>query len=316
MFTIAGRPAANVSNSLFGELVASTGTSLKMVRQASERGGQRGHLLLARGGPREHDVGRRRGARARRRRLPSPSSTKRHVGQQPRRLDRLGQVVGLAHRAEVADRRTRSPAGGSGVGLEQVEVGGVRHQHHLSRRHAGGDHAVADAGRERDHPRGRAGRPAARAPAPGAASRGLLQRAHLDRRLRPQVAHLEHERRAPARGGRERRARRSSAAARSRRPRPGGDRAAAAAVAAGGEAREGEHAVAGPRWRWRSRSRSRRPARPPRRCRRPRLCARTGGYHPHPVPPRDEAARELVGARAAHSRAGDEELVQVEDLHR
>src|ERR687898_375514 len=34
MFTMAGRPAANVSNSLLGELVASTGTSLKSVRQA------------------------------------------------------------------------------------------------------------------------------------------------------------------------------------------------------------------------------------------------------------------------------------------
>ena len=41
-----------------------------------------------------------------------------------------------------------------------------------------------------------------------------------------------------------------------------------------------------------------------------------GGYHPHPVPPRDEAARELVRPRASHSGAGDEELVQVEDLHR
>ena len=41
-----------------------------------------------------------------------------------------------------------------------------------------------------------------------------------------------------------------------------------------------------------------------------------GGYHPHPVPPRDEAARELVGARAPNPGAGDEELVQVEDLHR
>ncbi len=43
---------------------------------------------------------------------------------------------------------------------------------------------------------------------------------------------------------------------------------------------------------------------------------RARGYHPHPVPPRDEAARELVRARATHSRAGDEELVQVEDPHR
>jgi hypothetical protein len=36
MFTIAGRPAANVSKSLFGEFVASTGTSLKSVRQAAD----------------------------------------------------------------------------------------------------------------------------------------------------------------------------------------------------------------------------------------------------------------------------------------
>ena len=61
------------------------------------------------------------------RRLPSPISTKATSGSSARRLDRRGQVVGLAHRAEVA----HAEALGRGRGPEQVEVGGVRHQRHL-----------------------------------------------------------------------------------------------------------------------------------------------------------------------------------------
>ena len=75
MFTIAGRPAANVSNSLLGELVASTGTSLKKVRQAPERAASAATSSLPAAGPGNDDVGRRRRAPAPARRLPSPIST-------------------------------------------------------------------------------------------------------------------------------------------------------------------------------------------------------------------------------------------------
>ena len=51
MFTIAGRPAANVSNSLLGELEASTGTSLKRVRQALERAASAATSSLRAAGP-------------------------------------------------------------------------------------------------------------------------------------------------------------------------------------------------------------------------------------------------------------------------
>ena len=43
--------------------------------------------------------------------------------------------------------------------------------------------------------------------------------------------------------------------------------------------------------------------------------ATLGGYHPHAVSARHEPARELVGARAAHACARDEELMQVENPH-
>src|SRR4029078_2465505 len=46
MFTIAARPAANVSNSLLGELVASTGTSLNSVRQALDSPASRATSVL------------------------------------------------------------------------------------------------------------------------------------------------------------------------------------------------------------------------------------------------------------------------------
>ena len=60
MFTIAGRPAAKVSNSLFGELVASTGTSLKNVRQALEAAASSATSSLPAAGPGKLTFGRRR----------------------------------------------------------------------------------------------------------------------------------------------------------------------------------------------------------------------------------------------------------------
>ena len=74
MFTIAGRPAANVSKSLLGELVASTGTSLKKVRQAPERAASAATSSLLDAGPGNSTFGgalRSNSAR----RLPSPIST-------------------------------------------------------------------------------------------------------------------------------------------------------------------------------------------------------------------------------------------------
>ena len=73
MFTIAGRPAANVSKSLLGELVASTGTSLKSVRQAADCAARRATSVFA---PRLNSTfaGAERSRAARR--FPSPMSTK------------------------------------------------------------------------------------------------------------------------------------------------------------------------------------------------------------------------------------------------
>ena len=75
MFTIAGRPAAKVSNSLLGELEASTGTSLKRVRQALERAASAATSSLRPAGPGNLTLG---GAEASSsvRRLPSPINTK------------------------------------------------------------------------------------------------------------------------------------------------------------------------------------------------------------------------------------------------
>ena len=77
MFTIAGRPAANVSKSLLGEFVASTGTSLKSVRQALDSAASRATSSFA---PRRNSTlgGAERSSSARR--LPSPMSTKRTSG--------------------------------------------------------------------------------------------------------------------------------------------------------------------------------------------------------------------------------------------
>ena len=78
MLTIAARPAANVSNSLLGELVASTGTSLKIVRHASEAAARRATEALSGTGSMNTTLSAPR-SRARRsravRRLPPPSST-------------------------------------------------------------------------------------------------------------------------------------------------------------------------------------------------------------------------------------------------
>ena len=74
MFTIAGRPAAKLSNSLLGELVASTGTSLKSVRQASERAASAATSSLEPAAPGKATFsGALRWSAARR--LPSPIST-------------------------------------------------------------------------------------------------------------------------------------------------------------------------------------------------------------------------------------------------
>ena len=73
MFTIAGRPAANVSKSLFGELVASTGTSLKSVRHALDSAASRATSSLL-PLPKRTFGGAERSRAARR--FPSPISTK------------------------------------------------------------------------------------------------------------------------------------------------------------------------------------------------------------------------------------------------
>ena len=77
MFTIAARPAAKVSKSLFGELVASTGTSLKTVRHALDSAASRATSVLL---PLRKLTfgGAVRSSSARR--FPSPISTKRTSG--------------------------------------------------------------------------------------------------------------------------------------------------------------------------------------------------------------------------------------------
>ena len=77
MFTIAARPAAKVSKSLLGELVASTGTSLKTVRQALDSAASRATSVLL---PLRKLTfgGAVRSSSARR--FPSPISTKRTSG--------------------------------------------------------------------------------------------------------------------------------------------------------------------------------------------------------------------------------------------
>ena len=142
----------------------------------------------------------------------------------------------------------------------------------------------------------------------------VAQRAHLDRGLRPEVAHLEHERGAPARRSGERRKRHRE------RGRGGVDHVGARPAQRGErgaerEAREREH-PSGVRERRRAHVVGVRAAHAghvdPVHAR----AALPGGYHPHPVTALHEAARELVGARATRALAGDEELMQVEDLHR
>ena len=141
----------------------------------------------------------------------------------------------------------------------------------------------------------------------------VAERPHLDRCLRPQVAHLEHERRPPARGRHER-------GQRHRERRRGGVDHVGSRAAQRGErgaerkAPEGEHAT-GVRERGRlhvvgvgaAHAHHLDPVHRPG--------ALPGGYHAHPVPALHEAARELVRARAAPSRTGDEELMQVQDPH-
>ena len=111
------RPAANVSNSLFGELVASTGTSLNIVRHASEAAASRAADSLSPPGSSStlpsaspaHLVLDRRPA------LALALEHERHavlaaLAQQRRGLHHLGQVVGLAHRAEVGRHERVAPA--------------------------------------------------------------------------------------------------------------------------------------------------------------------------------------------------------------
>ena len=195
MFTIAGRPAANVSKSLFGEFVASTGTSLKSVRQALDSDASRRHVALAAAAEARRSAA--PSAPARRRRLPSPMSTKLTSGSRLAASTAAVQVVRLSHRPEVGD--LERPLGRRGV--EEVEVGRVRHEH----RPPGGKRGL-DPGRQRDQPRAPRVRQALERPGEPARER-VAERAHLDRRLRPQVAHLEHERGAPAERRRERRQR-------------------------------------------------------------------------------------------------------------
>src|SRR5918992_1307391 len=74
MFTIAGRPAAKVSNSLLGELVASSGTSLKSVWQALDPAASSATSSLPPAGPVKTTLdGAPRSSSGRR--LPSPTST-------------------------------------------------------------------------------------------------------------------------------------------------------------------------------------------------------------------------------------------------
>ena len=205
-FTIAGRPAAKVSNSLLGELVASTGTSLKIVRHASDAAARRATVVLSGVGSRNTTLS-APSARASRsssaRCLPPPRSTKVTPVHERRGAHDLGEVVGLAEGAEVAAHEAvpEPEPGTLGVAVErrgeQLQVGGVRHQHDPLRVHAGRRHAVADARRERDHACAAAVHEALERAGQAPRER-IAQRAHLDRGLRPQVAHLEHERRAVA----------------------------------------------------------------------------------------------------------------------
>ena len=169
MFTIAGRPAANVSNSLLGELVASTGHVLEE-GQAGARSGppaRRPPPCPRRAG--ELDV-RRRGPLELGAPLAVAHQHEGHVGEQPRRLDRGRQVVGLAHRAEVAD--DEAVAGGGGAGRNRSRSEAFGHQHDLPGRHAGRRSRRPGSPARARSPGERVDRPAARASVRRAAAAG------------------------------------------------------------------------------------------------------------------------------------------------
>ena len=123
VFTIAARPAAKVSNSLLGELVASTGTSLKIVMHASEAAASLAADGLSPAGSSTH-VRQPAAAHVLLDRATPLALALQHEGhavlaafaQDRRRLHHLRQVVRLAHGAEVGaeERILRGPAARAG----------------------------------------------------------------------------------------------------------------------------------------------------------------------------------------------------------
>ena len=174
-FTIAGRPAAKVSKSLLGELVASTGTSLKIVRQASDAAASRATSALSGRGAGTRTLAApqaRASPLSSARRLPSPSSTKVTPGTSGGGAHHLGRGrwPRPGCRSSCTRTRCRARAGArsaarSSAGGEELEVRGVRHQRDRAPAATpAATHAVADPGRERDHPGAAASTRSARGP--------------------------------------------------------------------------------------------------------------------------------------------------------
>ena len=227
MFTIAGRPAAKVSKSLFGEFVASTGTSLKSVRQAFDSAASRATSVLL---PLRKCTFGGAASSSSARRLPSPMSTK--VTSGTSRAASTTAVRSLASPMAPKYETWNGPSGPAGSNRSRSAEFGTRTR--LPRRQR-----RLDSRRERDQPRAAAVDEALHGARHPLRER-VAKRAHLDRRLRPQVAHLEHERGAPAqrrhqRGQRHRERRRGRVDHVRPRPAHRGERGAER------EAREREH---------------------------------------------------------------------------
>ena len=210
MFTIAGRPAANVSKSLLGEFVASTGTSLKIVRQAPEAAASSATELLSGTGSRNTTLSAPRSRASRSsaaRRFPPPRITnvsrsssgaaaRPGRGRWPRRWRRSSRTRSGC-RGRDGRARSRSCAWENSSRSEAFGTSSTR---------SGSTPAAATPSRmpgDSATTRARGGTRGARARGPAARQR-IAQRAHLDRGLGPQVAHLEHERRSVASRGQQR----------------------------------------------------------------------------------------------------------------